>query len=347
MANGSLTDRILPGYGGDAVAITASVTLNPGDSIDLPADALRNGIGESILLSALRWTIDAQQQVESANPPTGVVGFPGGGVTISIRYGESPITAGEIPLYCLGVAEGQDVEHAILGVADDTTTEMLLGAYASGVWRFDHPLQFDGGSAISIHLTHRGLLNLPVVVSLALTGVTGHDLPRSRWIPYLATFVPPAMQPSAPTATAPTIVSSTERDLVNRAPAPLQISRLVGRLLRLGVSGNPLGTGVVQQNAERVFPSVEETISGQPTTEWFPGAVDSFLTVSVRDSRANDNVPVALPFRMVFEPETRAWECPHELEQNGYYIVELTLAVPVVIDASLQPAIAMIGSWES
>ena len=340
-------DRILPGHGGDAVAITASVTLSPGDSIDLPIDALRNGLGELVLLTALRWTIDAQQQAESANPPTSPVGFPGAGVTISIRHGENPITAGEVPLYCLGLAIGQDVEHAILGVADDTNTEMLLGAYASGTWRFDHPLELDLGAAISVHLTHHGLLNLPVVVSLALTGRVGGGIPRSRWLPYVAAFVPPAFNPAAPTATAPTITTSTERDLVNRAPTDLEISRFVGRLLRLGVSGNPLGTGVVQQNAERVFPSVEETISGQPTTEWFPGAVDAFMTVTVRDSRANDNVPIALPFRQVFEPETRAWECPHTMEPNGYYIVQLTLSVPTVIDASLQPAITMIGSWES
>jgi hypothetical protein len=342
------SDRILPGYGGDAVAIVGIVTLNPGDSIDLPADALRNGGTMPVLLDALRWTIDAQQQAEAADPPTVPVGLPGAGVRISIRYGDNPITAGEIPIYCLGTSEGQDVEHAILGVADDTDTEMLLGAYSSGVWRFDHPLSFDPGSAFSVHLTHSSLQNLPIKVSLALTGRVGSELPRSRWIPYVATFVPPAFDPTIPTATAPTIVDSTERDLVNRAPAPLQISRFIGRLMRLGVTGAPLGGSSVVQNQERVFPSVEEQISGQPTTEWFPSAVDSFLTITMRDSRANDNIPVALQFRQVFEPETHAWECEHQLEPNGYYIVELTLAVPAVTtDASIQPAISMVGSWEA
>src|SRR3972149_4999624 len=71
--------RILPGYGGPLVAITAQATLNPGDSIDLPIDALRNNLGENVLLDTLRWTIDAQQQVESADPPTSPVGFPRGG----------------------------------------------------------------------------------------------------------------------------------------------------------------------------------------------------------------------------------------------------------------------------
>ena len=338
--------RILPGYGGALIAITAQATLNPGDSIDLPVDALRNGLGEPVLIDTLRWTVDAQQQVESADPPTSPVGFPGGGVTISIRFNDQPFTGGEIPIYCLGAAVGQDVETAILGVADDTNTEMLLGSYSSGVWELDHELWMDLGQALSIHLTHHSLLNLPVVVSLALTGRAGRDLPRSRWLPYVAAFVPPAFDPTIPTATAPTVVSSTERDLVNRTGADLQVSRFIGRLMRLGVSGSPLGGGNVVQNAEKVFATVEGGISDQPTSEWFPGALDSFLTMTMSDSRANDNVPVAQQFRMVFEPERRSWECPHELDSNGYYIVTLTLTVPVKLDASVQPSIAMIGSWE-
>src|SRR3990172_5344156 len=99
------SDRILPGYGGDLVAITAEGTLNPRDSIDPPADALRNGLGELVLLDGLSWVIDAQQEVESADPPTVTVGMPGGGVSLSIRFGDKPITAGEVPIYCLRRAE--------------------------------------------------------------------------------------------------------------------------------------------------------------------------------------------------------------------------------------------------
>jgi hypothetical protein len=338
--------RILPGYGGSLVAITAQATLNPGDSIDLPIDALRNNLGENVLVDTLRWVIDAQQQVESADPPTSPVGFPGAGVTISMRFGDKPLTGGEVPIYCLGPAVGQDVETSILGVADDTTTEMLLGSFSSGVWELDHPMSMDQGQALSIHLTHHGLLNLPCVVSLALTGRAGRDLPRSRWLPYVAAWVPPAFDPTVPTSVAPTIVVSTERDLVNRTGTTLEIARFIGRLMRLGVSGSPLGGANVVQNAEKVFATVQGGISDQPTSEWFPSALDSFLTITMSDSRANDNIPVAQQFRMVFEPERRSWECPHELEENGYYIAELTLTVPAVLDASVQPSIAMIGSWE-
>src|SRR4030067_469502 len=107
--------RILPGYGGSLVAIPAPAPLHPGDSIDLPIDALRNNLGENVLLDTLRWTIDAQQQVESADPPTSPVGFPGAGVTISMRFGDKPLTGGEVPIYCLGAAVCQGGEPAILG----------------------------------------------------------------------------------------------------------------------------------------------------------------------------------------------------------------------------------------
>ena len=340
-------DRILPGYMGDPVAMTAQVTLNPNDSVDIPVDALRNVLGQRVNLAAMRWTLDAQQAVAAtADPPTVSIGFPGLGITTSVKFGGRSLTAGEVPLYCLGAAIGQDVEHAILGVATNPNTETLLGATASGVWPFDHPLTLDAGEAVSIHLTHKGLLNLPVVVSLALTGRSGRDLPNSRWLPYAAAWIPPALNPATPTAGNPTVVTSTERDLINQTASPLQVSRFIGRLLRLGVVGAPLGGSTTTQNAEQVFPPVSQAIAGQPNTEWFPGALDSFLTFSLRDSRANDNVPVALPFRTVFEPESRAWQCPHVLDPSAYYIAQLSLSTPVVVDSSVQPAIAMIGSYE-
>lgn len=337
--------RIIDGYGGDAVAITAQVTLQPGDSVDLPVDAMRNGLGEVVNIEAFRWTIDAQQNVESADPPTSPVGFPGLGVRASLRFGDKPLTAGEIPLYCLSPACGQDVEHAILAVADDTTTEMQLGAYSSGVWRLDQPMTMDPGDALTVHLTHQGLLNLPVVVTLVLTGRAAPDLPRSPWLPYAAVWVPAALDPTVPTATVSTVVTSTERDLINRTASKVLISRFIGRLARLGVVGAPLGGASLTQNAERVWPSVQESVSGQPATEWFPSAVDSFVSITLRDSRANENVPAALPFRMVFTPESRSWECPHTLDPDGYFIAQITLANPGQDDTSIQPSIAMIGSW--
>lgn len=339
-------DRILEGYSGSLVAISAQATLNPGDSIDLPVDALRNGLGELLNIEHFRWTVDAQQQVESSDPPTSAVGFPGGGIEVTIRFGDRPITGGQVPLYCLGTAEGQDVEHSILGVADDTNTEMLLGAFSSGVWKLDHPMTMDVGDAISVHVTHQGILNLPAVVTFVLTGRAGPDIERSKWLPYVASWSPPSLNPNTPTSTVPVIVTSSERDLVNRVPGTLHVSRFIGRLMRLGVTGNPLGTGSVIQNGEKVFATLEGGISDQPTTEWFANAVDSFLKITLRDSRANDNIPGGTQFRQVFEPQSRAWECPHTLEESGYYIAQLVLSVPAVLDAALQPAISMVGFWE-
>jgi hypothetical protein len=337
---GAPNPYILDGYGGGAIAITAEVVLDPGDSIDLPLDALRNTFGEVVLLDTLRWTADAQQSVESSDPPTSAVGFVGSAVGISMRIGDRPMTAGEIPLFTLGRPAGLDVESMVLGVADDGGTEFLLGGYCSGVWAFDEALQLDANESISLHLTNKGLLNLPVAVSIAFTGRVGNDLPRSRWVPYTAVWVSPSLDPNVPTANVPTIVTSTERDLINRAPGTLQISSFIGRIVRLGVVGTTLTL-----NAESTFPSIEEIIGGLPNTNWFPGAVDSAILVSMRDSRGNDNVPLDTPFRQVFEPESRSWVCPHELEPNGYYLVQLTLTPPVVKDTSIQPIVSMTGAW--
>jgi len=344
------SSRILPGYGGALVAITAQVTLNPGDSIDLPADALRNGLGLPVLVDSFRWTADAQQNVGTTDPPAssiGNLGMPGAGVTASIKVENQAITAGEIPLYCLAASAAADVEHSILGVqTGGANAEIQLGAFSGGIWTFDHPFSMDVQETLTVHLTHRNLLNLPVVVTLSLAGRAGLDLPRSNWLPYVSSWIPATFNPSFPTSTAPLVITSTERDLINRAPAPVYISRFIGRLMRIGVSGNPIGTGAIQQNQDRVFPSVEEAISGQPTSEWFPGAVENFMGMTLRDSRANDNVPTAIPFRLIFEPERHSWECPHVLDPGGYYVAQATLSVPTVIDQAIQLAVSMVGSWE-
>lgn len=342
------TPRILEGYAGSPIALVASVTLQPGDSIDLPADALRNGFGERILLDEFRWAADAQRSTDTTDPPTSVVGAPGASVSITISAEGRQITAGFVPLYCLGRAEGQDVEHVVLGLATGGATACrALGAYASGEWRFDHPLEMQPGEAFSLHLTHTGLQNLPITVSFVIAGRMGADLPASRWLPYVASWTPPSIDPSAATATVPVNVTSTERDLVNRSGTRLRVHRLIGRILRQDVALRPGAAGTAYtKNMEQVFSTVEGAYSDQPSSRIFPNAVDAFLTMTMRDSGANDNVPAALPFRQVFEPGTRAWECESDLDPSGYYTVDLDFAVPAILDSAIQPSIAMIGSYE-
>ena len=338
--------RILDGYAGSPVTLVAQVTLEPGDSIDLPADALRNGFGERILLDSLSWAADAQQSLDTTDPPTVTVGAPGASISATISLNGRQITGSFVPLYCLGTSIGQDVEHVVLAIATGGATACrLLGAVSSGFWRFDHPLDLLAGDALALHLTHTGLQNLPIVVSISVAGRMGEDLPRSRWIPYIASWLPPAIDPNTPTATVPVTVTSTERDLVNRAGQTIRVHRLIGRLLRQDVTLTPAATAYMK-NLEQVFPTVDGTEADTPSTRLFANAVDGFLTMTVRDSGANDNVPVALPFRMVFEPESRAWECDADLESSGFYTVELTLDVPAIKDSAIQPAIALIGSYE-
>lgn len=343
------TPRILDGYAGTPISLVAQVSLDPQAAIDLSTDALRNVFGERILIDSISWVADAQQSTGTTDPPTVVVGSPGASISATISAGDRPITAGFVPLYCLGMSEGQDVEHAVLGIATGGATACrLLGAYASGCWYLDHPLEMAPGDAFSMHLNHTGLQNLPIVVSFAIRGRLGKDLPSSNWIPYVSSWVAPSIDPTAPTATVPIAVTSTERDLVNRSGLPLHVHRLIGRILRQGVALQPGGAGTAYtKHMEEVFPGVEGTYSDQPTSRIFANAVDSFLTITMRDSASNDNVPNAIPFRMVFEPVTRAWECDADLEPSGYYLASLSLAVPgVTTDTAIQPAIAMIGSYE-
>lgn len=340
------TPRILEGYEGSPIALIAQITINPGESIDLPADALRNLSGDRIVLDCMSWVADAQQSLDTTDPPTVTVGAPGASISLTINSEGRQITAGFVPLYNLGESVGQDVEHAVLGVATGGASAMrLLGAYSSGLWKFDHPLELRPSEAFAMHITHTGLLNLPIVLSIAFHGRQGKDVPSSRWVPYVASWVT-SFNPSDATATVPLTSISTERDLVNRAGKQIRVHRFIGRLLRQDIALDPSGAAAYLKNAEQVFPTVEGTRSDTPSSRFFANAVDSFLTITVRDSGSNDNVPVAIPFRQVFEPEAREWEVESDLEPSGYYTVELNLAVPAIIDSTIQPSIAMIGSYE-
>ena len=342
--------RILPGYAGHAISVAAQASLNPGDSIDLPTDALRNNTGETILIDALRWTADAQQRVvnpwQVKTPPLGLIGQ---AVSASISVNDNAITGGLVPLYSLGRPAGLDVESMISAIAILDPSQpmpfqsaiLLLGSSCSGVWGFDHPISLAPGASIAMHLTSTGLLSLPILVSIAFTGRIGSGLPRSGWLPYVAAWNPPALDPQVPTATAPFVVSSTERDLVNRSGHPLHVSRFIGRLARLSI----VGTNATI-NAENVFPSGGAAVSGLPVTNFFPGAVDSALSITMRDSDGNENIPFPVPFRQAFEPERKALECPHVLGPDAYYVAQLSLAVPAVLDQSIQPSIAMCGEYE-
>jgi hypothetical protein len=128
-------------------------------------------------------------------------------------------------------------------------------------------------------------------------------------------------------------VTSTERDLVNRSGQAIRVHRLIGRLMRQGVILTPNATAYTK-NLEQVFPTVQGTESDTPSTRLFANAVDGFLDVTVRDSGANDNVPVALPFRMVFGRSPALGSATQTSSRAGS-IRSSSLAVPAIIDSAI------------
>lgn len=355
----TVTERGATSFGntfqGYPVILTAQVTLQPQESIDIPPNSLRNQTAFPIYIHSLRWIAnDTSVDTTETTSPTGVQQniLAGSLAQLMMQYEDIPITAQYTPLYALGRSEGQISEQEAVGTTYGNGNFVARGSYASGEWRFSHPLRLDPGAAISARLLHTQQINDTVNVTLVLAGRGG--VPRNdkgaRRVPYIATWIPPGMNPAAATATSPVVAISTNRDLVNHSGRKLFVQRFEGRLLRLQLgNATPLSVDWVWP------PPPYRTLLGGTTGNFGVGQ-DGALSIIMHDSKGNGSIlpgsnGLGAPFRMIFDPVTRSWECPHIMDEEDYYIAQLTLSnsfsSAAVLGTTIQPVVSLIGYQEA
>lgn len=339
------------GFRGYPVALSAQVSLNPSEPLDLPPESFTNQTAFPIDLYSMRWIIDADGPnaaiFSTADLSTVVAGA---GIEAMIQLGDRPLTVQFVPLYLFGKADSQIAEQQIVQATLSGFDPAQIhdgGSLCSGQWNFDYPLTLEPGETLNIRLLHKNLVGRTIVTTIVFAGrggFAGQNRTRRR-VPYVATWIPPPFNPASPTAASPSVAISTPRDLVNKSGGPISVRRFVGRLLRTFPA----------DASKAIFDAV---VSPQTLAIPFGDItvpIDAFLTVVANDSRGNAVVAagannLGAPFRLVFEPTTRAWEVPHHLEPDDYYLFKLTLSDTTpdaaILGTSVQPAIAMIGYQE-
>jgi hypothetical protein len=98
--------------------------------------------------------------------------------------------------------------------------------------------------------------------------------------------------------------SSRETDLVNRFDTSIKVHRFTGRF----------DTTILQRDEAALDP---------PYVGEFTAGPGSFLyDIRMADAQGERVVPHYTPFRQVFCPVTRAWEVPHDMPPQRFYIID-------------------------
>lgn len=309
----------LPGSApGLPVSLTGSVSLNPNSTQPVNTDALKNPSKLPLAIHEIKFV-----STTGATPVAAVAIGAGGGTVpptsasaleVNIRLGDKPITKTPIPLNLLGVRRSAVLE--VLAKPDGTNIYGLVHQ----TWRLDAPIILQGGQALDIAIGHRGFYPYAITAYATISGRFLARMPKTMQLPYVASYVPTAFQPT--NGTSDTLVrTSAERDLANELGVPLQVKRFTGRV-------TTIAAGLVQ------------------SWDVVPMVGSQLLTVAMRSSSGAPTVRNDTPFEMVFDVHTASWECPHLLPPGAFWITTLKCARTSTTVVQVQPSIALHGVRE-
>lgn len=292
------------------ITLSAQAVLNPDDSAPLNADALKNPLGVPIKVHELKWAL-----YTNTGDPEVVNLISGLAVECVISVGVNPITNTSVPLYNLGSTLDPEAEIGGFVFPEDFTGQVF------GVWKFDEPFYLEAGEGLQVQLKHRTLINQPITVTMAISGIPVCDIPKRRTLPFVSSFTatPILLDPTSTDL----VRASNERDLVNPLSVPLRVRRMVGRL---SVVSTP--------DADTVYvdPNTRHAVR------------DVLLNMTMRDSQGTPTVKDSTPFGAVFPVPTHSMEIPHVMPPGSYYIAKMTATVMAAADnIKAHPSIAIIG----
>jgi hypothetical protein len=316
------------------VTLTGSITLNPGDALSPNEDAFRNPLQSPLAIYELKWSIVVPGT--AAQDTT----LSGGAVSVSLALGDKPITKSPVLLQNLGRTTDPLGENIVskATVSGQTATTGTFGWQAMGSWRLDEPFYLQPGEQLSAQLTHMGLTSNPLTVTVSISGCVVRGLPDRKMLPYIASFIAPAMDLSNGVAGAS--VSSTEKDLANGSGSILSVRRLIGRLGQFNTGTKFLPAANLTNPA---FAGV--------SADGGPSLRDEAILLTLRNSQGLPVVggAVGIPFGAAFATPFNSLEIHHKLNPGEYYLATLTLSEDIgPISWSLQAltSISMIGYRE-
>jgi len=212
----------------------------------------------------------------------------GGTIWCDLKMGSISLTNGSIPIWCFGRAENLAAENMV-----DSTDNLTFFSYS---WRLPRPLFIPAGATVIPTFVHTGYINSTINMRVGYSARTIFKKPKKICVPWVAKYASKVF-----TVSDVGVDRSSELDLVNPHPEPLNLQRFVGRLLSLSEGSSSDG---------------EQSL------------ISEFVTMRMTDSYGRPIVRSFSPSAAVFEPSTRSWEMDNgsQLDPESFYIVDLNLS---------------------
>lgn len=300
---------------GSPILLFAEATINPGEFATLNVEALRNNTTSYIEVHEIRFAGRA------AGNSADVLNIGAGFVDVDLKLGKVKLTNNPISTGLLTRAEG--------GGWNGATPSIVNGSFSAvNRLKLARPIVLAPGEMIETTLYHRSIVDYPLAARIAFVGRALPAAPAERrWLPYFASFQRSVQLQTTGTASDTTVVTSTEKDLVNATGKLIRVERIAGRLAFY--KNNTLSTGK----------TISEILELAQAGEAY---FDS--TVRITDSRGF-NFALNSPVSAVFDPSRRSWEAKFNLPANGYLITQTTIPGTTAL-AYAQVGYALIGYRE-
>lgn len=296
---------------GVPITLAAEAIVAPGEFSTLNTDALRNNTASPIEIREIRFGGFL------TDPNLVLLPLGAGFADVDLKIDGVKLMNNPVSVALLDRTEGNGWYYS--------TAVGGVGAMAISRYKLARPIILMPGQGIEPSLYHRSVAPSPLALRVAFAGrALSSPPPERRWLPYIASFQKTVTIDGSGTAANVTIVTSTEKDLLNASGKTVRVERIAGRLYRFVASGS----NTILQEAR---------ISADG---------DFFANTKVRltDSRGF-NYAFDTPMPSIFDPARRNWECPNNMPPNSYIISETT--IPSLAGAtSAQVAYAIVGYRE-
>jgi hypothetical protein len=314
--------------------LTASVLLAPGAALSPSVQALRAPAGYAMLVDEIKMEVAALSSDVGADSQ--IPGIESAGMLAGAQFklkqaGKDDVllSAGMVPIAMFAPSVQTQAEHIDSSSFIPSTASESRSQYS---WFPKSPIYIPAGALLEPTFENRGFLNISLRVRVSYSvRIIPANAPALCRIPYVM-----AWQSSMFNADGTEVESdSTEKDLANPFDGPIEIERVIGRVVEvLAIVGYSPPIRVIEGNAgQHAAPTGYAFVLNQTKLQ---------LTASWGTRFIQDWIPWAAAFDMW----TRSIPATHEMPPKSHYMVQIKGGGESVTDVQFFACVSMVGSRE-
>jgi hypothetical protein len=322
-APGDGSGDLPPEYQGYPVFLSGSATIQPKGTADVNNEALRNPYDFPIEIHEIRfmaWGSHRREDVATGRSS------PASQLSVNLALEDAIVTKDYVSLHLICPGQPRNAEtlsFIATTVQSNSATSHKVALKTPLILRPREVMRcsFNNAGLISGSPQDTGSAPGEVTAYVAYLGRTRQDLAigQSRVVPYFAGWSPVALV--QPASGLPASTESDETNLMNQAPEPVRIARIIGRLSSAIFDNSPT------QQANTITEFTDSPLSFITKQRPGPDAV----TVQMFRSNGIPIIAPGTPFRMAFDASTRSWEIDNAdmvLESADYFKATVQLLPP-------------------